>query len=182
MPLKSILTNLAWFTGILTAIYTFHKTIGAKLLKLGYNKLMEEQDKSYEITNSKLDQIIKMQLEHSRELGLLSVAQESLFNENEVMWWRSSDEDGTTIKVGDKTAEFLRVDSSELIGTNWLNHVPIEEQKGLMEAYKQSLEFKRDFIYDYTFIRGDKTKVKLSAHAKRPKNGGDWFGILKVAN
>lgn len=179
MPLKSLLTNLGWFAGVLGALYTFYKTIGAKLLKMAYKHLMDEHNKALTGINKNLELIIANQVEHSKELGVLTIAQKALFSENNIMWWRSSEIDGTTIEVGDKTAEFLRVDSSELLGTNWFNHVPQKEQKGLMEAYKESLSLKRDFNYEYTFIRGDKSTVRISAHAKKPNNG-DWFGILKA--
>jgi hypothetical protein len=48
-----------------------------------------------------------------------------------------------------------------------------------MEAYKESFTLKRDFNYEYTFIKGDGSKVRLKAHAKKP-DYGDWFGILKA--
>lgn len=179
MPIKSTLTNLVWFVGVLGALYTFYKTIGSKLLKMAYKHLMDEHNKALDKIDVSLKLIIENQARHSKELGVMAVAQKALFSENNIMWWRSSEFDGTTIEVGEKTAEFLKVDSSELLGTNWFNHVPQKEQKGLMEAYKESFTLKRDFNYEYTFIKGDGSKVRLNAYAKKP-DYGDWFGILKA--
>ena len=136
-------------------------------------------------TAAKLDSIIQAQTEQSKQLEDIKDNQEfskivhqSILEQNKVMWW-ISDKEGKTIEVSPETCRVLKLPESSFLGSNWVNRVPMEQHEKLFQEWNNSIEFDRDYIFEYDLLDGENKYIHLKAHAK--KAGLRWYGVLQVA-
>lgn len=138
-----------------------------------------------EDANAKLDTIIEMQEQQNVKLQVITdnqefftIAHKSVAEHNNIMWWISN-EKGETIEVSPTTCKVLKLPESSFLGSNWVNLVPSEQHEKLFAEWKNSIEFNRDYIFEYDLKNGDGKMVHLKAHAQ--KAGQRWWGVLQVA-
>lgn len=187
--MKTIFSNigifLAWIAGIIASGTAIFKTI-QKLIEMNKAKRLKELEstlqmqlspiiKSQSQLQTDINSIIYTLGEHSGQLGMLHTICEFILANSNSLWY-VCDEKGHTVKVAPQTCKYLGLSESELMGTNWVNHIPLSEHKAIFETYAQSIEDKRDFNYTYSFKKGNGKAERFNTTCKW--TGKDWFGIL----
>lgn len=117
----------------------------------------------------------KMQAELIKESQLRF---ENIANSAPVMIW-ITDVNGLFIFVNKTWCEFTGRDIGEELGLNWIQDVHPDEMNGLMEIYKQAIENRNTFSYEFRFKRKDNVYRWLMINGIPRLNADSaFFGLI----
>lgn len=94
-----------------------------------------------------------------------------------------TDSIGQTVEMSTQASEITGWEVNELLGYKWHAHIPEPERGEMLKYMASTLASQTNFVYTYTMLKPDKTRVRIKTLADRvhyPNNPNRTRGYIGV--
>lgn len=94
------------------------------------------------------------------------------------IYWYYADSTGMTLDCGKCTLGLYKSKFTDVIGSNWLSFVYIDDLERVNTAFKLAVENKKDFSEEFKTHIGDGSVISIRSVARRV--GSNYFGEITL--